>query len=413
MKFPLTTRLYKRNTDPAVQKQEPKVVTYRSSGLSANHKIVRTAEEAMLIPAVYRCVGILSGTIASMPLRVKRAVGNIFQYDEINPLNDLFNGIANERQTFYVLLENAIRSIHLRGNAYILPQNGNFYLLNPNCVSYNVQSNKYYISDPILGITSVREAYEIIHLKNTCMDGGYIGLSTIEYAYRTLSVSASADEQTLDGLRRGNKLKGMISGENPAVEGIGTTQDRYLDDVRDRLVQEVDEDKSIMRLPGAIKFTPLSITPADAQLLETRKFSPYDICRFFGVHPDMVFIQQSSNYKASENSQITFLNQTLTPLLSQIEAEFKAKLIRGSQSTQSKYKIEFDRYNLSALDIKTRSEYVKTSIESGVMTPNEARASVGMPPVDGGDTMFISCNVAPIKEREVIGGKNATSETLE
>lgn len=373
-------------------------------------------EQTMRLDAVYRCVGILSGTIASLTLMSERKRAEVFEYDEDDILNYLFTRQANPRQTFYSLMEHAVINILLRGNAYILPLRNDsgeyeaFYLLQSDAVSYDVQSNAYSVYDWKTKQSRVYQAWEIIHLKNKSLDGGYLGVSTIHYAGRTLAVSANADEQTLDGFKSGNKLKGFLSGGDP-VKGFGSTQDKYVDEVADRLTEEIDSGKAVMRLPGALQFTPLSLTPADAQLLENRKFSAYSICRFFGVHPDMVFVEGgSANYKASENSQITFLNQTLRPLLSQIQAEFSTKLIMGSPRVQLKRRIVFNLLDLYSSDLKTRSEYYKTSVEAGILTPNEIRKMENRQPIEGGDVTFISCNVAPINSPKISGTLGATND---
>lgn len=371
---------------------------------------VDSPTEAMRIDAVYRCVDILSGTIASLPLESLRRIGNVYKPNDGDNLNYLFSRQANPRQSFYVLMQNAIISLLLRGNAYILPERRGLevvglYLLNSDAVSYDVYTNTYQVHDYITKKVHKYEASEIIHLRNKSLDGGYVGVSTLQYAGRTMAISANADEQTLDGFKRGNRLKGFISGGD-ITRGMGVLQDEVVDKMAERLESEINEDRSVMRLSGSVTFTPLSISPADAQLLENRRFSPYSICRFFGVHPDMVFVDGgSSNYKASENSQIVFLNQTLRPLLSQIESEFACKLIAGSMGTQLKRKIRFDLTPLYTSDLKSKGEYYKTSIEAGVLTPNEVRALEGRDPVEGGDISFISCNVAPIDSPKIRGGE--------
>lgn len=378
---------------------------------------VSSPEQAFKLDTVYRCVDILSGTIAAMPLRLMRRRGEVFEYDENDTLNYLFSRQANPWQSFYVLMQNAVISLLLRGNAYILPirdERGEYealYLLGSDAVSYDVYSNTYSVYDYLTKHTSIYEAWEIIHIKNKSLDGGYIGVSTLHYAGRTLAISANADEQTLDGFRTGNRLKGFVSGGDP-MKGFGAVQDQYVDEVAERLESEIQMDKAVMRLPGAVQFTPLSISPADAQLLENRKFSPYSICRFFGVHPDMVFVENgSANYKASENSQITFLNQTLRPLIAQIEAEFACKLLFGSKSVQLRKRISFDLMSLYSADLKSRAEYYKISIEAGIMTPNEIRQLENRQPIDGGNVTFISCNVAPITSAKISGAiSNAKDE---
>lgn len=78
---------------------------------------VGTPADALRIDTVYRCVDILSGTIASLQLQLLRRSGSVFEYDEDSHLNYLFSRRANERQSFFVLMQNAIISLLLRGNA--------------------------------------------------------------------------------------------------------------------------------------------------------------------------------------------------------------------------------------------------------------------------------------------------------
>lgn len=382
----------------------------RAFGVYGSNISVKSPEQAFKLDVVYRCVDILSGTIASMPLYVRRKNGRVFEIMEDSSANDLFCGAANERQTFFELMRNAVFSYLLHGNAYIYPEWGGggelerMYLLHPTTVNYDVNRNVYHVLDPINGMQTTYAASELIHLRNKSLDGGYVGVSTIAYASRTLSLAANADEQTLDGLRRGNKQRGFLSGGN-VVGGMGSLQDAAIDDVAKRLEKELSEDRAIIRMPGTVTFSPIDIKPVDAQLLENRMFSPYSICRFFGVHPDMVFVSQNSNYKASENSQTTFLTQTLSPLLNQIESEFFVKLIKGSRAVKRKYRVKYDISSIYKADPKTRAEYIKMQIESGVLTPNEARMLEDRRPMYGGDDLFISCNVAPIGSAKIRGEK--------
>ena len=172
--------------------------------------------------------------------------------------------------------------------------------------------------------------------------------------------------------------------------------------IRDRDITSVSEDMT---------FTQLSITPADAQLLETKKFSVFDICRFYGVHPDKVFAGQSTNYKASEMSQVAFLSDTLDPILCRIEAEFNAKLI--PRTVSGIYKIEFDRKALYKTDIATQTACMEKEIQYGVSTVNEWRVSrEDKAPINGGDIAFMSCNVAPIDSPKIKGEISSEKDEL-
>ena len=363
----------------------------------------------MAIASVYRCVDILSGTIASLDLHHERWSGKVFCYVGGSRLNSIFSGEANRRQNFFTLLQNAIIQVLMSGNAYIYPKLSDsgslseLILLSSGAVSYDQNSNLYHVSDYVWGVNGVFSSDEIIHLKNKSLDGGYTGVSTIRYASQCITLSANADKQTNDGLQSGNQKSGFLVGGNE-LQGIGALSEDVADRVADRVNNDIARGRKIIRLPGAVQFIESSMSNSDAELLEVRKYSVLDVCRFFGVHPYMVFADQSTNYKEAENAQINFLNQTLRPYLKQIEQEFSIKLL--PRSKRSSDRIRFDLSGLYSTDLKTRAAYIKSSVEAGVMTPNEGRISENREPLEGGDQLFISCNVAKVSSRPSIDDVN-------
>lgn len=380
----------KRESDPSVQ-----VYDYSTPRLAER---IQTAEQAMCLPTVYRCVDILSGTVAMMPMRYKRrSKGDLYKVFEDSPTSDMLSGMANEQQTFFDLMGAVVAQRLLLGNAYLLPhwRAGEVYaltLLDAGSVTYDRTERIYRVNDYNNGIVASYKPSQIVHIKNRSLDGGYTGVSTIQYAARTLSLSATADSQTLDGLSSGNTQRGIVTGAN-VVQGLGAVQDSFMESVANRLSRDFSSGKAIVEVPGTVEFKPLSITPADAQLLETRKFSPYDICRFFGVHPDMVFVSggNSSTYQNNAKSQLSFYQQTLAPILRQISTEMSCKLIPAS--LRRKYKLEYDLDDVFVSDLKSRGEYYERAIGSGILTPNEVRIKEGREPIAGGDVTFMSCNV--------------------
>lgn len=390
---------------------EPSVQVYDYSTPRLAERI-QTAEEAMCLPTVYRCVDILSGTVAMMPLKYKRrAEGDLYKVFEDSPTSDMLSGMANDQQTFFDLMGAVVAQRLLLGNAYLLPhwRAGEVYaltLLDANTVTYDRTERVYRVNDYLNGIVADYKPSQIVHIKNRSLDGGYTGVSTIQYAARTLSLSATADSQTLDGLSSGNTQRGIVTGAN-VVQGLGAVQDSFMENVANRLSKDFSSGKAIVEVPGTVEFKPLSITPADAQLLETRKFSPYDICRFFGVHPEMVFVSggNTSTYKNNSTSQLSFYQQTLAPILRQISTEMSCKLIPAS--LRRKYKLEYDLDDVFVSDLKSRGEYYERAIGSGILTPNEVRIKEGREPIAGGDVTFMSCNVFRL---DGTGGGDAPNE---
>lgn len=357
---------------------------------------------SMKIAAAYRCLSILSGTVASIPIRVYKKNSKSGVYTEANTsLADALKHNPYGLLNGYDTILNMVIQMHNYGNAYLLPIRDmgvvkEIILLSPNSVSYNRYQRKYYVNDAVNMISGHYDGWEIIHIKNTSVDGGYSGLSTISYAARVLGIATAADEEILETFTD-NTVRGFVSGGGASTMGVGALQDSQLESVGDKIGMELSSGKKIISLPQGTDFKQLSINPKDAQILENREFSVYDICRFYGVHPDKVFTTAGGNYKASENSQINFLTDTLKPLIRKIEAEFNRKLLIGVE--RSAYKIEFDLSDISEnSDMATRSTYYKTMLELGVLTPNEIRAKMHLDEVKDGDSRFVSANLKPINQ---------------
>ena len=372
-------------------------ITYPVS-IDAGADVVTCKELAMKIAAVYRCVDVVSKGVAPLPLVIKRKDDDYFvlDNDDVWGLTYLLQFRPNSRLSAFEFKKSIMIQILIgSGNAYIYPQWGaNGYdaliLLSPGSVTYDVYSNIYIVADPINKIYGTFDANEIIHLKNLSLDGGYTGVSTLTYASRTLAISANADSANVESFKTRGTLSGFVSGKGSTL-GFGTIQDSQLQGVADKIEKQLASGKKIFNLPGEMSFNQISLSPADIQLLETKTFNVLDICRFFGVHPDKVFAQQTANYKASEMSQVSFLTDTLQPILTQIENELQIKLIPRELAMQ--YKIDFDIEPLLQTDLLTQADYINKTISSGVKTVNQWRKKFGQAPVEGGDKVLVSANL--------------------
>lgn len=369
---------------------------------------VTSTNSAMQLAAVYRCVAILSGTIASLPLDIKRKVNGYFSADEGHELYNLLRRRPNRRLNSFDMMQNAVVQMVCNGNAYIYIRRAfgevsELILCSNNSVIYDKYSNRYTISDAVNRISGTFEADDVIHLKNKSLDGGYTGVSTILYASRVLSIAASADNQNLHTFQNGTRVKALIYGASGGMNGLDALDTEQTSPVADRIEAQLNSGKDVIALSEDLKFQQISINPIDAQIMETKGYCALDICRFFGVNPDKAFVGQATNYKASEMGQVNFLTDTLQPILSQIEAELNAKLI--PDSVCGFYKITFDLEALYQTDLTTRAAFDKSKFETGVFTTNYLRMRQGLAPVEGGDVPMISCNVAPINSAKIRGEK--------
>ena len=361
---------------------------------------------ALKIATCYRCISILSGSLASLPLEVQRKKNGYWQVETDTDIAYLLGTSPNARMTPFDLMRNAIIQVLNLGNAYIYysvidGQYKALTLISPYCCVYDEYADTYTVNDLHNHLYGVFDSDEIIHLKGLSLQGGYSGESVIRYAARTLGLATREEEQSDDVMQKGSTYKGFVSGDEESKKGFGHVQDSQTSTVSDRIESELKSGKNIMSLPGAMKFNQLSMSPADLQLLDSKKFTVLNICRFYGVHPDKVFQMQSSNYKASDMAQVLYMTDTMLPYVIQIQQEFTRKLIPSALS--NRMRIRFDLEEYYQLDFTTKSAYMTSTISNGVRTPNEWRAKDGRAPLEGGDQAFISCNVAPINSDKIKG----------
>lgn len=369
---------------------------------------------AMKLATVYRCISIVSGTVASLPLQIKKKAAGYWSVEETGRLATLLALKPNERQTSFDLVRNAVIQMLMQGNAYIYPEwdtRGEIrrlVLLSPGTCTYDKELNVYVVNDFTNRVFGTFDADEMIHLRNLSVDGGYTGVSTLAYAAKVLRISTKSDDKSEEVYSPGGTRRGFITGDNSVAKGVGLYQDAEVKNSADRIESEIDSGKRVMNMPGGLDFKPLDFSPADTQLIDNKKFGVLEICRFFGVHPDKVFAGQSTNYKASEMSQVLFMSDTLQQILKQFSMEFTAKLFVPSQ--YGRYRIGFSVEDFYSTDLMTLASFTEKNIATGVWTINEARKKRGYAPVPGGDEVLMSANLIPVGyKRAEVNPKSATN----
>lgn len=378
---------------------------------------VTSAEAAMKIAAVYRAVNLISSSVASLTLQYKRkdrAKDYFKMYNDGDGrlMNYLLSVRPNERMNSFVMVKNAVSMILLQGNAYIYPRKTRYggvekmYLCTPGSVAYDMYENVYVINDVVNQIFETVEADDIIHLKNVSRDGGYTGVSTITYAAMTLGIAATADNETLKRFATGGRFKAVLQ-NNTSIIGVGAYQDKQMEGLSEDLQEALNRGDDILNLKGDGTLTPISMSSADMQFLENKKFTLREIARFFNVPPSKLMDDSNANYKSVEVSNIAFYTEALQPIVTEIEKEFTAKLL--SVDTYQDYKFKFDLSSLYALDLDSKAKWDKARLDNGQASVNDLRRESDKMPVNKGDDVYLSVNLAPLGSAKLSGETSENS----
>jgi hypothetical protein len=148
-----------------------------------------------------------------------------------------------------------------------------------------------------------------------------------------------------------------------------------------------------------MKYTPISISPNEAQFLETRKFQINEIARIFRVPPHMVGDLEKSSFSNIEQQSLEFVKYTLEPWLMRWEQSMARALF--SQDEKTAYFIKFNVDGLLRGDYASRMSGYATARQNGWMSANDIRELENLdriPAEDGGDLYLINGNMTKLAD---------------
>lgn len=358
---------------------------------------------AIGLSATWACVQLIAGTIASLPLMVYRTdASGIRTVARDHPLYFVLHDSPNYDQTAVDFWEFMAASIELQGNAYALMERRSSGILNalhpirPDLVRARRRDDggiEYEWTED--GRRVVKPGEDVLHIRGT-MGDALSGASTLSVC-RGVFADALAAESAAGSM--------FQNGVNPS--GILSTKDdvRLTKDQRDQLETLLVEKYmgSIrqgrpMVLDNGLTWHQLSINPADAQMLESRKFSGEQICRIFGVPPAMVgFGDKASNWGTGKEVDVLgFQKFTLRKRLKRIEQAVLKQLVPLAERRAQGLTIEFNFEGLLRGDTASRMDAYERGIRMGLYTRNYCRALENLPPVEGGDVITVQMQDVPL-----------------
>lgn len=352
------------------------------------------SDNSLKLSAVYRCVNCISESIAQLPISIYKTDSKGYKIK--NTKHDLYkilNLQPNQRMSRYTLIQLIIQSMLLRGDAYIYPLKNNngkveqlIYIPSENVTIIPPKNLVEPVKYQIVGINGLVEEKDILHFINYSAEGIY-GISTLQFAYNTLGLSWDAQVHSENFFKGGCAVGGVIESDK-------VLQDKQKEDLAKSWNQAHGSGQSnkVAILENGLHYKPISVNPQDAQLLQTREFNVIDICRFFGVSPIKVFDLSKSSYSTIEASNLSFLTDTISPLLQKLELEFERKLFKEEENID----VKFDTSYLTRTDKSSQASYYQSMFNIGAYQLNEIRKELDLPPVENGDNNFIQVNLQTI-----------------
>ena len=389
-------------------------------GNSSSGKTV-TERSAMQMTAVYACVRILSEAVAGLPLHFYRYKADGSKEKAIDSnLYHLIHDEPNPEMSSFVFRETLMTHLLLWGNAYAqIIRNGKgeviaLYPLMPNKMSVDRDENgKLYYTytrsdcepNAMNGSSVVLEPKDVLHIPGLGFDG-LVGYSPIAMAKNAIGLAIATEEF-------GSKFFANGAAPSGVLEHPGTIKDPSR--VREAWQSQFGgsgNSGNVAVLEEGMKYTPISISPEQAQFLETRKFQINEIARIFRVPPHMVGDLEKSSFSNIEQQSLEFVKYTLDPWVVRWEQSLSRSLL--SEDEKKQYFFKFNLEGLLRGDYQSRMNGYAIARQNGWMSANDIRELEDLDklsPEQGGDLYLVNGNMLPLKKAGAYADKNNEKET--
>ncbi len=339
------------------------------------------------LSTVLACVNVISAAIASLPAEVqRRRDGGGFEATDDHPLARIIRDGPNAHQSWPDFVEWLVASTLLAGNGLaevLRDRTGAIVGLQPIqwatvLVQRLVNGRLVFdVSDQDTLGTSGRPRRlldtETVWLRDRS-DDGTMGRSRLQRAAGTIQPAWDLQQFTGSLWRNGTYPSG-------ALELEGELDNDQRDQLRRNFLDAFTGPQGAARaliLDQGMKWKSISITPEDAEVLASRKFTVEELARLYNVPPPVIGHLEDSNFANSESMQRWFAMTTLSPWITKIEHEFHRSAF--SAASRRTHRLDLDLSGLLRGDPETRWQSHKIAVDAEILTRDEVRELEGWPP---------------------------------
>lgn len=196
----------------------------------------------------------------------------------------------------------------------------------------------------------------------------------------------------------GGMATGLLTTDKAVGEdvkrGIVGSMKRLLtgrDDKGKKVANTTGSDIGVAALDNGWKWQALNLTPQEMMMLETKKDWLKDVASILKLPEWKMGVVENYHYSTAENAQLEYLQNSLNPLLVQIEREVQNKVFLPEE--RDTLYVEFNREKLFAIDSKTQAEIDDLRLKNGTISVAEARAKINLNSGPEAQARYVPANV--------------------
>lgn len=337
-----------------------------------------TEQGALAISTVYACIYKIASTVSALGLEIYVKNGNQVDVANMHPAYNVVNN-PNDDNTAYEFWETIVASALMYGCGFaIIERNNRGYAQKLVPVHYHDVDVKEMNGERFYNVRD----YGVVMPENMLEICNMFRMSPIRLHRENMGLAKAAQDFGSEYFGQKGQMTGVLASDQPLRK-------EQMDIIQNSWNQSA-MNAGTKLLPFGFKYQRITITPDEAQFIETRKFQAEEICRIFSVPPSLVQLPSQTTFNNVEQQNLMFARHTIVPWTKRIEQEIDRKLIQSFERPDI-----YARFNLNDLyrgDMSARANYYQQMTQIGVMSINEVRAKEQMNPVEGGDVHTVQIN---------------------
>ena len=376
-----------------IQSSDPGLVSF-FGGASAMTDEVVTLETALKVPAVSCAVSFLSRTLAALPLKVYEKGEDGRQARPGDPAHPLLNRAANDEISALDWRRDAWQDVFLSGrHVAFIERNGrgdpiNIWPLETDKVTVERRQGRtlYRYRDGLRTVTYL--ASEVIDLRFMSGANRLSAVSPVFSNADTIGLAMAVTRYGARFFKNGGIPPFTITGPIKSAGGVA----RAAHDLTAAVQKLAAEGGNALTIPDGHTLNPLGIDPEKMQMNETKRLLIEEIARIYSLPP--VFLQDLTRgtFSNVEQQDLHLVKHLISQWAAVFEAEVNLKLWgRDGGAIYAEHVLD----GLMRGDLKTRAEATSQRINTGQLTPNEAREMENRKPLPGGDNLLVQGAMVP------------------
>lgn len=348
-----------------------------------NQELKRT--DLLSYYAVFSCLTLISTDVGKLIFHPQRKINGVWQNVESKTSKLLKK--PNNFQTWQQFVESWINAKTTRGNAYIFKQRDIFgdiwqlIVLNPDRVTPMISDSGevfYQISrDKLAGVGEmIVPSSEIIHDRYNCLYHPLVGLSPIMACALSAGQGMAIQANATTLFKNASRPSGVLS----VPQALSKEKAKEIKEHWQKDYSGLNQGGMAVLGDGA-KYESISISSADAQMIEQLKMTGEVVCSVFHLPAFKVGAGTiPSGQKVGDLNEI-YYSDCLQHYIEAIE-----NLLNSELEAEDGVEFTADIKSLIRMDNTSQMDYLTKGTGSGIIAPNEARAEIGLKPVVGGDS---------------------------